>query len=567
MSTLSDGGGRLLLFSRSPPAAATSTASSSSPSSPFLAPAAAAAAAAEPRGSPAVLPPSGRNRHRSPAPPPASFAPPASATSATPPAAAAVHAPLDLPATLPATPQPAGGPGHDAEIFQIQRLWTRAKGELKRLNSLADAAEARASGLEEALSQEAARRAAAEFRLAEVTRDEAEARRRARSAQEAELHTERTKRAEMEGRLERSRRDLQDKQLALEEARVQSEIRDAELGRLSEAQIKLGRDTSAAYATEERCRDLQRGLADALQRIEQQGTALQEARAQHAEVLAQIAALENDVIRLRSEGQEAASASEAYRDQADTNAARVVAAEAEAERVVQWARDAEARANHQVEELQLRMNEVQLEAARMLALHTHTQRSLVEMRGELGEAAKREGRHRAKIKSMQTEIAHLTHRLKVRKFETMASAAVEQAAVGKPRRGEAAPGGGIGGIGVVGGGVIHALPTAGSVAEMAAAAAAATSPTSPTSPSRSSPSRSGPSTSSTSSSMPRGERAIRESRSNGDSAQQDVAALMTSGYDRITNDSHKRYDPAWLDDTSRFIKRTKDLLAVSRKMV
>ena len=197
------------------------------------------------------------------------------------------------------------------------------------------------------------------------------------------------------------------------------------------------------------------------------------------------------------------------------------------------------------QELQLRMNEVQLEAARMLALHTHTQRSLVEMRGELGEAAKREGRHRAKIKSMQTEIAHLTHRLKLRKFETIASAGMNQAAL-SPRRGEAMTGSVIDGIGVVGGGVIHSLPTAGSGAETAVAMAA-------TSPSNSS--------------MSRGGDVTRQSRSSGDSTQQGVSALMTSGYDRITEDSHKRYDPAWLDDTSRFIKQTKDLLAVSRKMV
>ena len=131
--------------------------------------------------------------------------------------------------------------------------------------------------------------------------------------------------------------------------------------------------------------------------------------------------MQNAVLLLQSNEKELVAERDRALGQSLVQEQRALAAEKEAEKVLNWARGTETKASHACLILNQRMEEVQNEAATVVGLQNQAQKSLVEMRQALSLCAKREGQYRAKVSSLNGEIAHLTHQKKMIDFERLAA--------------------------------------------------------------------------------------------------------------------------------------------------
>jgi hypothetical protein len=213
------------------------------------------------------------------------------------------------------------------------------------------------------------------------------------------------------------KRSVQEHQRTMEELTTTSETRDTEFDRLRQTLLEESTKTMNNVAVE----DLEERLKASLQRLQTQQTLLLESRSKHSDVLAKIASMQNAVLLLQSNEKELVAERDRALGQSLVQEQRALAAEKEAEKDHKRARGTETKASHACLILNQRMEEVQNEAATDVGLQNQAQKSLVEMRQALSLCANREGQYRAKVSSLNGEIAHLTHQKKMIDFERLAA--------------------------------------------------------------------------------------------------------------------------------------------------
>ena len=306
------------------------------------------------------------------------------------------------------------------EINSIQDLWASAKNQLVQLRERCHTAEEQCSSLQTQLSD--TENNAKEVEICnEMKRQELQATfEQERRNYEEQIFTEQSSRVELQKEMDHLRRDLQEARVTIDEYSTEKEIQSSENDNMQQTMTMLQLDATKRESDRIKQIDMEARLNDSLQHLQSQQNLLLESRGAHSSVLAQIAKFENDVILLQSRETELKSDVERARERANIQERRALAAEREAEDVVKWARDAEAKATLACVELNKTMEEVQNEAATILGLHTQAQSSLVEMREALALSTRREGQYRAKVEGYESEIAHLTHQRKMKDFERIA---------------------------------------------------------------------------------------------------------------------------------------------------
>jgi hypothetical protein len=305
----------------------------------------------------------------------------------------------------------------------IQQLWSSAKNQLQLLRDKLAESEEKNRFLETEL-QNAEHKTKEEEIRSEMQRQEMQSLfEEERREYEQQIHEEHESKKILEENSNTLRRDLQNMQVLLQEKETLQDIRSSEYTKLERTCTTLQLESTAEKGEKILQFDLQARLNASLEHLETQQEKLLESRAGHSTVLAKIAEFENEVILMRSRQVKLTSERNQAIEEAKLHEERAHAAEQDAERVIAWARGAEANASSACVELTSKMEEVQAEAVTVLGLHNAAQTSLVEMREALGLCARREASYRAKVKSYESEIKHLTHKQKMQDFARMAAGA------------------------------------------------------------------------------------------------------------------------------------------------
>ena len=299
---------------------------------------------------------------------------------------------------------------HHQEISSISQLWSSAKEQLIQLRAQCSEAEQFNQQLR------------MELEVQSNNNKEDQIKHEMEKQQLVSHHETATKQLHetninLQHEVDQLKRSVQEHQRTMEELTTTSETRDTEFDRLRQTLLEESTKTMNNVAVE----DLEERLKASLQRLQTQQTLLLESRSKHSDVLAKIASMQNAVLLLQSNEKELVAERDRALGQSLVQEQRALAAEKEAEKVLNWARGTETKASHACLILNQRMEEVQNEAATVVGLQNQAQKSLVEMRQALSLCAKREGQYRAKVSSLNGEIAHLTHQKKMIDFERLAA--------------------------------------------------------------------------------------------------------------------------------------------------
>ena len=299
---------------------------------------------------------------------------------------------------------------HHQEISSISQLWSSAKEQLIQLRAQCSEAEQFNQQLR------------MELEVQSNNNKEDQIKHEMEKQQLVSHHETATKQLHetninLQHEVDQLKRSVQEHQRTMEELTTTSETRDTEFDRLRQTLLEESTKTMNNVAVE----DLEERLKASLQRLQTQQTLLLESRSKHSDVLAKIASMQNAVLLLQSNEKELIAERDRALGQSLVQEQRALAAEKEAEKVLNWARGTETKASHACLILNQRMEEVQNEAATVVGLQNQAQKSLVEMRQALSLCAKREGQYRAKVSSLNGEIAHLTHQKKMIDFERLAA--------------------------------------------------------------------------------------------------------------------------------------------------
>ena len=299
---------------------------------------------------------------------------------------------------------------HHQEISSISQLWSSAKEQLIQLR--AQCSEAEQFNQQLRMELEVQSNNCKEDQI----KHEMEKQQLVSHHETATKHLHETNN-NLQHEVDQLKRSVQEHQRTMEELTTTSETRDTEFDRLRQTLLEESTKTMNNVAVE----DLEERLKASLQRLQTQQTLLLESRSKHSDVLAKIASMQNAVLLLQSNEKELIAERDRALGQSLVQEQRALAAEKEAEKVLNWARGTETKASHACLILNQRMEEVQNEAATVVGLQNQAQKSLVEMRQALSLCAKREGQYRAKVSSLNGEIAHLTHQKKMIDFERLAA--------------------------------------------------------------------------------------------------------------------------------------------------
>ena len=299
---------------------------------------------------------------------------------------------------------------HHQEISSISQLWSSAKEQLIQLRAQCSEAEQFNQQLRMELEVQS------NNNKEDQIKHEMEKQQLVSHHETATKHLHETNN-NLQHEVDQLKRSVQEHQRTMEELTTTSETRDTEFDRLRQTLLEESTKTMNNVAVE----DLEERLKASLQRLQTQQTLLLESRSKHSDVLAKIASMQNAVLLLQSNEKELVAERDRALGQSLVQEQRALAAEKEAEKVLNWARGTETKASHACLILNQRMEEVQNEAATVVGLQNQAQKSLVEMRQALSLCAKREGQYRAKVSSLNGEIAHLTHQKKMIDFERLAA--------------------------------------------------------------------------------------------------------------------------------------------------
>ena len=299
---------------------------------------------------------------------------------------------------------------HHQEISSISQLWSSAKEQLIQLRAQCSEAEQFNQQLRMELEVQS------NNNKEDQIKHEMEKQQLVSHHETATKHLHETNN-NLQHEVDQLKRSVQEHQRTMEELTTTSETRDTEFDRLRQTLLEESTKTMNNVAVE----DLEERLKASLQRLQTQQTLLLESRSKHSDVLAKIASMQNAVLLLQSNEKELIAERDRALGQSLVQEQRALAAEKEAEKVLNWARGTETKASHACLILNQRMEEVQNEAATVVGLQNQAQKSLVEMRQALSLCAKREGQYRAKVSSLNGEIAHLTHQKKMIDFERLAA--------------------------------------------------------------------------------------------------------------------------------------------------
>jgi len=303
---------------------------------------------------------------------------------------------------------------HHQEISSISQLWSSAKEQLIQLRAQCSEAEQFNQQLR------------MELEVQSNNNKEDQIKHEMEKQQLVSHHETATKQLHetninLQHEVDQLKRSVQEHQRTMEELTTTSETRDTEFDRLRQTLSKYEVEESTKTMNNVAVEDLEERLKASLQRLQTQQTLLLESRSKHSDVLAKIASMQNAVLLLQSNEKELVAERDRALGQSLVQEQRALAAEKEAEKVLNWARGTETKASHACLILNQRMEEVQNEAATVVGLQNQAQKSLVEMRQALSLCAKREGQYRAKVSSLNGEIAHLTHQKKMIDFERLAA--------------------------------------------------------------------------------------------------------------------------------------------------
>ena len=312
---------------------------------------------------------------------------------------------------------------HQIEISSIQQLWSSAKEQLNKLRESLYVSEQKNRELNETIHQEKTNYKEQEIKNEMVRQSQQTKFEEERREYETQLFNEQTKATHLQYEIDTLRSELQDKNITIDEYNTQKEISNSEYNKLENTMTTLQLESTVNNQSQVMQFDLEERLNQSLQHLQTQQTQLLESRAAHSDVLTKITNFENEVILLRSRETEIINQRDRALEDCQNQELRAKTAEEEAEKVIAWARGAETTASSACLQLNERMEEVQSEASVVLGLHNAAQTSLIEMREALSLCARREGQYRAKVQSYESEIAHLTHRTKMKDFEAMAAQA------------------------------------------------------------------------------------------------------------------------------------------------
>jgi hypothetical protein len=301
-----------------------------------------------------------------------------------------------------------------AEISSIQQLWTSAKEQLIQLRKRCNETEHLNQNLKLSLKTEQNKLQEEKIKY-EMERQEME------TSHQLAINQLRAINNNLQNKVDQLQVQVQECNVKVEECNVKTQIRDQEFESLQQSMATMQLESIDKKMDNVQEFDLKARLTNSLNRLEDQQTLLFESRAKHSEVLAKIAEFQNKVILLQSNTNKLNFEKDAALKRVEKAEERAIAAEKEAEKVIQWARGTETKASHACLILNKRMEEIQDEAATIVGLQSQAQKSLVEMREAMSLSAKREGQYRAKVASLNNEIAYLHHQKKMLDFQRLAA--------------------------------------------------------------------------------------------------------------------------------------------------